>query len=52
MKGIGWMGGAISNAVWGGVYLRDVLLYSGVDPEDTKGKHVIVSFHLTLIVIG
>nr|XP_037867145.1 sulfite oxidase isoform X3 [Bombyx mori] len=41
VKGIGWMGGAISNAVWGGVYLRDVLLYSGVDPEDTKGKHVI-----------
>ncbi|KAJ0182213.1 hypothetical protein K1T71_001582 [Dendrolimus kikuchii] len=41
VKGISWAGGAISNAVWSGVYLRDVLLSCGVDPEHTEGKHVI-----------
>ncbi|XP_013133275.1 PREDICTED: probable sulfite oxidase, mitochondrial isoform X2 [Papilio polytes] len=43
VKGISWAGGAISNAVWSGVYLRDVLLSCGVDPEDTEGKHVILT---------
>lgn len=41
VKGISWAGGAVSSAVWGGVYLRDVLLHCGVDLEDTHGKHVI-----------
>lgn len=41
VKGISWAGGAISNAVWSGFLLRDVLLACGVDPTDTKGKHVI-----------
>ncbi|CAH2050955.1 unnamed protein product, partial [Iphiclides podalirius] len=43
VKGISWAGGAISNAVWSGVYLRDVLLHCGVDPNDTDGKHVILT---------
>ncbi|XP_013177287.1 PREDICTED: probable sulfite oxidase, mitochondrial isoform X2 [Papilio xuthus] len=43
VKGISWAGGAISNAVWSGVYLRDVLLSCGVDPDDTEGKHVILT---------
>ncbi|CAK1602573.1 unnamed protein product [Parnassius mnemosyne] len=43
VKGISWAGGAISNAVWSGVYLRDVLLHCGVDPNDTEGKHVILT---------
>ncbi|XP_045538196.1 sulfite oxidase, mitochondrial isoform X1 [Papilio machaon] len=43
VKGIDWAGGAISNAVWSGVYLRDVLLTCGVDPDDTEGKHVILT---------
>ncbi|CAH0592740.1 unnamed protein product [Chrysodeixis includens] len=41
VRGISWQGGAISNALWEGVFLRDVLLYCGVDASDTKGKHVI-----------
>ncbi len=34
VKGLGWGAGAISNAVWGGVSLREVLQAYGVD--DTK----------------
>ncbi|KOB70847.1 Sulfite reductase [Operophtera brumata] len=41
VKGISWAGGAISSAVWSGVYLRDVLLHCGVDEADVEGKHVI-----------
>lgn len=41
VKGISWQGGAISNALWEGVYLRDVLVYCGVDTANTVGKHVI-----------
>lgn len=41
VKGLSWQGGAISNAVWSGVYLRDVLKHCGVDMEDTQGKHII-----------
>ncbi|KAJ2948211.1 hypothetical protein O0L34_g10021 [Tuta absoluta] len=41
VKGISWQTGAISNAVWSGVLLRDVLLHMGIDETDTKGKHVI-----------
>ncbi|XP_026739148.1 probable sulfite oxidase, mitochondrial isoform X2 [Trichoplusia ni] len=43
VRGISWQGGAISNALWEGVLLRDVLLYCGVDPQDTEGKHVILT---------
>ncbi|XP_075977587.1 sulfite oxidase isoform X2 [Anticarsia gemmatalis] len=41
VKGIDWQQGAISNAVWSGVFLRDVLVYCGVDTVNTVGKHVI-----------
>ncbi|XP_063827400.1 sulfite oxidase [Ostrinia nubilalis] len=41
VKGISWAGGAVSNARWGGVLLRDVLVHCGVDLENTEGKHVI-----------
>ncbi|XP_073957127.1 sulfite oxidase isoform X2 [Choristoneura fumiferana] len=41
VKGLSWQGGAISNAVWGGVLLRDVLKHAGLDMEDTQGKHII-----------
>ncbi|XP_048489131.1 sulfite oxidase, mitochondrial [Plutella xylostella] len=41
VKGIEWGGGAISNAVWGGVYLRDVLIHCGVSERDVEGKHVV-----------
>lgn len=41
VKGIDWKQGAISNAVWSGVYLRDVLVYCGLDTTNTVGKHVI-----------
>ncbi|CAG9136285.1 unnamed protein product [Plutella xylostella] len=41
VKGIEWGGGAISNSVWGGVYLRDVLIHCGVSEQDLEGKHVV-----------
>ncbi|XP_059046931.1 sulfite oxidase [Achroia grisella] len=41
VKGISWAGGAISNAVWGGVALRDVLIHCGVDERSLQGKHVV-----------
>eukprot|EP00040_Diaphanoeca_grandis_P022769 m.123014 g.123014 ORF g.123014 m.123014 type:complete len:538 (+) comp28955_c0_seq1:89-1702(+) len=43
--GIGWGTGAVSNAQWGGVLLRDVLVYSGLlTPEvaQSLGAHHIV----------
>ncbi|XP_032528940.2 sulfite oxidase [Danaus plexippus] len=40
VKGLSWRTGAIGNAVWGGVLLRDVLLAAGVSDKDTEGKHV------------
>ncbi|XP_072938572.1 sulfite oxidase isoform X2 [Epargyreus clarus] len=43
VKGLSWQGGAISNAVWTGVRLRDVLLHCGVSEENTEGKHVILT---------
>jgi len=33
VEGLTWLTGAISNAEWEGVALRDVLAYAGVDPE-------------------
>ncbi|KAH9635140.1 hypothetical protein HF086_000861 [Spodoptera exigua] len=41
VKGISWQGGAISNAVWEGVLLIDVLKACGLDDTSTAGKHVI-----------
>ncbi|RVE47836.1 hypothetical protein evm_007467 [Chilo suppressalis] len=43
VKGISWTTGAISNAVWEGVYLRDLLILCGVDLDNTEGKHVILT---------
>ena len=34
IKGLDWKQGAISTAKWGGVLLRDVLIYAGLDPKD------------------
>ncbi|XP_039758051.1 sulfite oxidase, mitochondrial isoform X2 [Pararge aegeria] len=41
VKGLSWTTGAVSNAQWSGVYLRDVLEHCGLDMEDVEGKHVI-----------
>ncbi|XP_034830986.1 sulfite oxidase [Maniola hyperantus] len=41
VKGLSWTTGAISNAQWSGVYLRDVLIHCGLDVNDVAGKHVI-----------
>ncbi len=40
VKGIKWTGGAIGNATWTGVRLRDVLLHAGVKEEDQNIEHV------------
>lgn len=38
VEGISWTGGAIGNATWTGVKLRDVLLYAGLSEGDIDGK--------------
>uniref|UniRef100_A0A8C4QS89 Sulfite oxidase n=1 Tax=Eptatretus burgeri TaxID=7764 RepID=A0A8C4QS89_EPTBU len=40
VKGLNWNIGALGNARWGGVWLRDVLLYAGFQEDDTQVKHV------------
>lgn len=41
VKGISWTGGAMGNATWKGVRLRDVLLHAGVkDGEEYDVQHV------------
>ena len=41
VKGLSWTGGAIGNATWTGVRLRDVLLHAGVkDGEEYDVHHV------------
>ncbi|KIH64664.1 mo-co oxidoreductase dimerization domain protein [Ancylostoma duodenale] len=40
VQGIMWKETAISNAEWTGVRLRDLLLLAGVNPNDTRIKHV------------
>jgi sulfite oxidase len=41
VKGLSWTGGAIGNATWTGVRLRDVLLYAGLkDREEYDIQHV------------
>ncbi|XP_050345234.1 sulfite oxidase, mitochondrial isoform X2 [Nymphalis io] len=43
VKGLSWTTGAISNAEWGGVLLRDVLLHCGLDTDNIDDKHVILT---------
>lgn len=40
IKGLEWEGGSISTAVWGGVRLRDVLKYAGLDDDDQEVDHI------------
>jgi sulfite oxidase len=40
IKGLEWKSGAISTAVWGGVRLRDVLHYCGLNEDDMKTKNI------------
>lgn len=40
VRGLSWTGGAIGNANWTGVKLRDVLLYAGLKEVDGKIQHV------------
>ncbi|XP_018580162.1 sulfite oxidase [Anoplophora glabripennis] len=40
VKGLNWGPGAVGNAVWTGVRLRDVLGKAGVDEDDARYKHV------------
>lgn len=37
VRGLNWDKGAIGTAKWGGVRLRDVLVYAGLDPEYGDG---------------
>ena len=39
MRGLTWSSNAISNAEWTGVYLRDVLLHVGINPDNIKHIH-------------
>jgi Oxidoreductase molybdopterin binding domain len=41
VKGTPWREGAISNACWTGVRLRDILLSYGITPENSAAQHVI-----------
>ena len=40
-SGLAWSTGAISTAVWGGVLLRDVLEFAGVNIDDPEEEHGI-----------
>ena len=40
IAGTPWVGGAIGNAQWTGVLLRDVLLYMGLKEDDMDVQHV------------
>ena len=40
VKGLSWGTNAISNAEWGGVYLRDILMDMGVKDDDARYAHV------------
>lgn len=42
MKGLSWDAGAVGNASWSGVLLRDVLHLVGVTEENEKCQHVQV----------
>ena len=45
VKGIPWTGGAIGNAEWTGVKLRDVLLYAGMKEVEGLGEGQIRHIH-------
>ena len=45
-SGLAWQTGAISTAVWGGVLLRDVLKFAGVDVDDVDDGHGIEHVHM------
>ena len=40
VKGLNWEGGAIGNATFGGVYLRDVLKEAGLDLDHPTVRHI------------
>mmetsp|Transcript_16638 Transcript_16638/g.35998 ORF Transcript_16638/g.35998 Transcript_16638/m.35998 type:complete len:572 (-) Transcript_16638:113-1828(-) len=40
VKGLDWNAGAIGNATWGGVMLRDVLKEAGLSEEDARVAHI------------
>ena len=46
VRGISWTGGAIGNAEWTGVKLRDVLLYAGLPEEAGSGEEEVQHVHL------
>lgn len=48
MKGLNWSAGAVGNATWSGVKLRDVLKLAEIN-EDSDYDHVQVSHKLRLI---
>ena len=39
LKGLGWGDGAISNAEWGGVYLRDIFKQAGLYPVSASALY-------------
>lgn len=43
MKGLNWGAGAVGNATWSGVKLRDVLKLAGID-ENSDYDHVQVNY--------
>jgi sulfite oxidase len=45
-SGLAWQTGAISTAVWGGVLLRDVLEFAGVNVDDAEDEHGIEHVHM------
>ncbi|EGN98671.1 hypothetical protein SERLA73DRAFT_160387 [Serpula lacrymans var. lacrymans S7.3] len=45
VKGLKWNEGAVSNVKWGGVLLRDVLLYAGI-PTNCDDLHVCLASHI------
>lgn len=41
IKGIAWVGGAVGNSKYGGFLVKDLLIDSGFNLEEIKGKHLI-----------
>lgn len=41
IKGLEWECGAIGNAIYKGVLVKDLLLSLGVNLEDVKDKHLV-----------
>lgn len=53
VRGLNWDKGAIGTAKWGGVRLRDVLVYAGLDPDHGDGMrlHGDMSYRLGLTAV-